>query len=295
MRTRIVIGSFIIVAVTAMFWLDLLVAQAWRGYFICLVAMVVTGAALREFFAMAKKADLKPFRLTGIAFGAVLLPYYLWSEELQRLLGTQTLVAFVLAPLLALILMLMGRACTRPEGLGPQLKNIAVTVFGVLYVALPMAFLVRTRFLDEGWDLVVLVIGVTKASDVGAYFGGTLLGRHKLAPRVSPNKTVEGAVGGLIASALVSVVMTYAMDIHTLAHRGMLATISFGIVVGVASQVGDFTESLIKRSTHTNDSGNLLPSFGGVLDLIDSFLVAAPVAYFVLSIFAKITVPLGKT
>ena len=294
MRTRIFIGTLMLLAVMTMFWLDLLVAQAWRGYFICAVAMVVTGAALHELFAMARKVDLRPFRLTGIAFGAALLPYYLWSEDLQGLLGTQALVAFILAPLLALILVLMAGACTRPDGLAPQLKNIATTVFGVLYIALPMAFLVRTRFLDEGWDLIVLVICVTKASDVGAYFGGTLFGRHKLAPHVSPNKTVEGAIGGILASALVSLIMAYSMTIHTLIDRGLVATLSFGVVVAIASLAGDLTESVIKRSTGTKDSGNLLPSFGGVLDLIDSFLVAAPVAYFVLSICAKVTVQLGN-
>jgi len=192
------------------------------------------------------------------------------------------------------VLVLMAQAATRHEDLQPQLKNMAVTVFGVLYVALPMAFLVRTRFLEEGWHLVILVIGVSKASDIGAYFVGSLIGRHKLAKRVSPNKTIEGAVGGLIASILVALLLGYGLDIHTLIDRGILATIAFGVVVGVASLVGDLTESLVKRTTHTKDSGDLLPSFGGVLDLIDSFLIAAPVAYFVLSVFAKVTIFAGE-
>ncbi len=289
MRTRIVFGVLIVLALVAMFWMDLY----WGGYFICVVAMVVTGVALRELFAMAQKTELRPFTPTGIAFGAALLPYYLWSDALPGLLGPQAFVALIMAPLLGLIVVLMGQASTRREGLAPQLKNIAVTTFGVLYVALPMAFLVRTRFLDEGWDLVMLVIGVTKGSDVGAYFTGVIFGRHSLAPRISPNKTVEGAIGGVAASARVSRVMAYGMNIHTLIDRGILATISFGIVVGVASQAGDLTESLIKRATNTKDSGTMLPSFGGVLDLIDSFLIAAPVAYFVLAIFAKVTGQLG--
>jgi len=274
-----------------MFWLD----YHWGGYFICLVAMGITGVGLHELYAMARRSDIQPFSLTGIAFGAALIPYYLWSDwYLPDLLGTQAFVAFLTAPFFALILVLMGHASARPEGLKPQFKNIAVTFFGVLYVAIPMTFLVRTRFLDEGWSLVMLVLAVTKASDMGGYFVGTTIGRHRLAPRVSPNKTIEGAVGGLLASTAAAFLMAYSMSIHTLIDRGVLATICFGIIVGAASQVGDLTESLLKRSTDTKDSGNLFPSFGGVLDLIDSFLVAAPVAYFVLSIFAKVTVQLGK-
>ena len=297
MRTRIFFGTLLALALAALLWLDL--NPNWRGAPLCLVAMALTGAALHEFFAMVRNVDLSPFRLTGLGFGIVLLPYYVWAEELKVLLGAQAMTAFLIAPLLLLILALMARAYTRPEGFGPQLKNIAVTLFGVLYIAVPMAFLILTRFLTEklhsggeGWDLVMLVVAVTKASDVGAYFTGTLIGRHKLAPKVSPNKTVEGAVGGLLTSALVAVIMVYGMNIHTLKDlgHGLLATISFGIIIGVASQIGDLTESFIKRGTNIKDSGNLLPSFGGVLDLIDSFLIAAPVAYFVLAIFAKVTV-----
>jgi len=292
MRKRIIFGGLTILALVMLFWFDLL----WGGYFVCLVAMALTAAALHELFAMTKKMDLQPFRLTGIAFGAALLPYYLWSDDfLNRLLGSQAFVAFIMAPLFALILALMGRACTRRDGLGPQFKNIAVTVFGVLYVALPMAFLVRTRFLTgEGWDLVLLVIAVAKAGDSGAYFTGVTLGRHKLAPRVSPNKTVEGAVGGLVASMLAALAMVYLLNIGLLIPRGPVAILSFGLVVGVAAQAGDLTESLIKRSAEIKDSGRMLPVLGGVLDLIDSLLVAAPVAYFVLATFAEVARKLGE-
>lgn len=285
MRTRIVIGGLILLAVAGMFWMDL----HWGGYFICLVAMAVTGVALYELFEMARRVDLRPFTVTGIAFGVALLPYYLWSDQyLPGLLGPQAFTAFLTAPFLVLMLAAMGQAAARPEGLGPQFKNIAVTVFGVLYVALPMTFLVRTRFLnDKGWDLVILVIAAAKATDIGAYFCGTAFGHVKLAPRVSPNKTVEGAVGGVIFGVLATLAVARGLGIKTLIGRQLLAGVAFGAVVAVASLVGDLTESLIKRSTNTKDSGRLLPSFGGMLDIVDSLLVAAPVAYFVLSVFAK--------
>jgi len=297
MRTRIVIGTLMILTLAVLLWLDL----ALPGFFLCVAAMAITAAALHELFTMVARVDLQPFKLTGMGFGIALLPYYMWSEVLEGLLGPRALTAFIIAPLLALILALMARAYTRPEGFGPQLKNIAVTLFGVLYIAVPMAFLVLTRFLTEqqsgkeGWHLVMLVLAVTKASDVGAYFTGSLIGRHKLAPRVSPNKTVEGSAGGIAASTVVAAIMVYSLNIRTLLDldHALFATISFGIIIGVASQVGDLTESFIKRSTGAKDSGDLLPSFGGVLDLIDSFLVAAPVAYFVLAIFAKATAQAG--
>jgi len=290
MQTRIAIGTLILLVLAAMFWMDIY----WGGYFICLVAMVLTGAAIYEFFAMARMVGVAPFRTVGIAFGVALLPYYLWSDVLPGLLGLRAFAALILAPVFALILALMVSACSRREGLGPQLKNIAVTLFGVLYVALPMTFLVQTRFLDEGWNLIVLVIAVTKASDSGAFFAGSLWGRHALVPRISPKKTVEGAIGGVFGSVIVAVIMAYAMSIRTLIDWGLPATIAFGVVVAIASQVGDLTESIIKRSVGAKDSGRMLPAFGGVLDLIDSFLVAAPIAYFVLSVFAKATDSLGK-
>jgi len=280
MRTRILVGTLILIGLAALFWLDLY----WSGYCLCLAGMAMTGVALYELYAMARKAGLKPFHWIGVGFGAALLPYYLWIEVVERMLDTRAAVALVAAPLLALILVLMARAVRRPEGLVPQLSNMAVTVFGVLYVALPMALLVRTRFLTgHGWDLVLLVIAVAKASDVGGYFVGSAIGRHKLAPRISPKKTVEGAAGGLALSVAAALVLGYALDIRPLIDHGIWATIAFGLVLGVASQAGDLTESLIKRSTQTKDSGALLPAFGGMLDLIDSFLVAAPVAYFMLS------------
>ena len=150
----------------------------------------------------------------------------------------------------------------------------------------------RNRVIPDSARPVFLVL-VTKMGDIGAYLVGSAFGKHSLIPRISPNKTVEGSIGGVVASVIVSLIMAYGMDIHTLIDRGILATIAFGIVVAVASQVGDLTESLIKRSADTKDSGDLLPSFGGVLDLIDSFLVAAPVAYFVLSVFAQVTKEAG--
>jgi phosphatidate cytidylyltransferase len=286
MRTRILLGTLLVLGLALLFWLD----RHAGGLLVCLGGMALTGAALHELFAMARAADLRPFRGTGIAFGVVLVPYYLYCEDLENLLGTEPLVAFVIAPLLALILAVMARAVSRPEGLTSQFKNIAVTVFGVLYVALPMAFLVRTRFLaaEEGWLLLILVLATAKTSDSAAYFTGKLYGRHKLAPRVSPNKTIEGAAGGLVGSVLVAVAIVYGCDIQVLTRVGLYGTIAFGLLVGVGSQAGDLTESLLKRSAGIKDSGRVLPAFGGVLDLVDSFLVAAPVAYFLLATFASL-------
>jgi len=290
MRTRICLGTLLLLALGVLFALD----RFWPGYFVAAAGMAVTAAALSELFAMVRKLEFEPFGAVGIAFGAALVPYFAWCDALGVSVGSHALPAVLVAPFTAAVLVLMVCAATRSRGIDSrQVGNIAVTLFGLVYVALPMALLVRTRFLTEkpggwheGWELVVLVIAVTKASDIGAYFTGSWIGRRKLSPRLSPNKTVEGAVGGVLWSVAVAAALAYGMTIHTLIDRGPLVRIGFGAVVAVASQAGDLTESLIKRSARTKDSGTLLPSLGGVLDLIDSFLVAAPVAYFLLAVLA---------
>jgi phosphatidate cytidylyltransferase len=133
--------------------------------------------------------------------------------------------------------------------------------------------------------LLLLPVLVTWASDIGAYAVGRTLGRHKLIPSISPGKTVEGAIGGLLASMLIAAVYTQYV-LHPTAHLGFrsppLGVLAFGALVSIAAQTGDLAESLLKREAGVKDSSHLLPGHGGILDRFDSLLFVLPTAFVLL-------------
>ena len=129
--------------------------------------------------------------------------------------------------------------------------------------------------------MLAITILVPKCNDIAAFFTGTFLGRTKMTPLLSPKKTWEGFAGGMIGGTLVSVAVSLvasAFDV-TVFRGGVLEAVAFGLVVGVAGVLGDLAESLIKRDCQTKDASRDIPGFGGLLDVIDSVLFAAPVAY----------------
>jgi phosphatidate cytidylyltransferase len=168
-------------------------------------------------------------------------------------------------------------------GKGPQgvIERIGGTVFVSLYVGLPFSLMVATRWLGIGnWGLAALltIIIVTKSCDAGAYFTGRALGRHKLIPRLSPGKTVEGAIGGILTSTIVAFVcLKWLFPNLTvgLPHPSLYAALILGPVLAIAGMAGDLAESLVKRDCGAKDSGNWLPGLGGVWDVTDSLLAAA--------------------
>ncbi len=170
------------------------------------------------------------------------------------------------------------------------LPNIAVQFFGVCYVAVPLSLLLGVLYPfahngapQEGkWWLAYLIV-VTKITDVGAYFVGRLWGKLKLSPLLSPKKTVEGAVAGLICAVLLSVAMHYFGSKYSNGtfHLSLTESIWLGFLIGIFGQIGDLAESLLKRDAVVKDS-NTLPGLGGVLDMVDSLLLTTPVVYFFL-------------
>ncbi|MDY6792315.1 MAG: phosphatidate cytidylyltransferase [Thermodesulfobacteriota bacterium] len=156
------------------------------------------------------------------------------------------------------------------------LETIKKQVQGVIYIPLLLSFLVLIRNQADGMIWIFLILAVIFAGDTSAYYFGSYLGRHKLCPAVSPAKTVEGSIGGLAANLLVGSLVKY-FFLPTLPWTSSLL---FFVVIGIAGQVGDLFESMLKRSSKVKDSGGLLPGHGGFLDRIDALLFAAPVAYF---------------
>ncbi len=183
--------------------------------------------------------------------------------------------------LLLSLLLLTGYILYRYSQLQDALLFFSRAFFGVSYVGFLGAHLVLLYQLPAGSAWILVLTAITAGSDSGAYYSGRALGKHKLCPRVSPNKTVEGAIGGLAAGVVMAVLMTLLLRLQVSWFFLVPATI-FLAGVGI---VGDLTESIIKRATGAKDSGTLLGGHGGVLDRVDSLLFAAPVLYYLLLVY----------
>jgi phosphatidate cytidylyltransferase len=164
--------------------------------------------------------------------------------------------------------------------------NAALGVFTLAYIALPMSFVILLRlYHDSRWGMAAIVslVFVTKMSDTGAYFFGRMLGRHKMTPQLSPGKTIEGGIGGLLtacASSLLFFHLLLPWIVGTaVTPPSLWACLTYALVLTVAGMVGDLAESLLKRDMDQKDSSRWMPGLGGVLDILDSLLLAAPAGY----------------
>jgi phosphatidate cytidylyltransferase len=207
-----------------------------------------------------------------------------WLSALCPQLDTWRSIASVFVGILLLVFIVEMAFFRFP---GDTLARISLTTFTVAYLGLLPSFLVQLRWPSvpeeagskRATAALALAIFVPKCGDIGAYFTGRFLGCHKMAPILSPKKTWEGAIGGMAAAALAAI----GIDRFTPVVRGgLIAAAGCGAALGVAGILGDLAESLIKRDCEHKDASQVLPGFGGVLDVVDSVLFAAPVAYWLL-------------
>lgn len=231
-----------------------------------LVAVTLAAAALlclRELFDLADRLGPHPFRIFGYGAGAVLIV----APELPQ-------PAFFVA--LCLTLLILALQPSRP--LQDSFGAVASTLFGLVYVCGPFALAREIHRLDPHWLFFVLLLNWT--GDSAAFYFGRALGRHRLLPRVSPNKTWEGTLASLLLAATVGV--GYLLYFQPGAVGGGAALL-ISVAVNVSGQLGDLAESALKRAAQVKDSGGLLPGHGGMLDRLDGVLFSVPVAYFCLA------------
>lgn len=246
------------------------------GVFFLLLVDLIVILGLRELLALLRAKGYRPFSVLAYSC-SVALTWYAWRQGVAvPLIMTGSLMA------------IMVRELLRRE-MSQSLAHIAVTVFGILYLGWFGSHLVLLRQLpaslglDEalGARLVFLLAALVWATDTGAYLCGVAFGRRPLAPRISPKKTVEGAVGGLVAAALVGWLCTRTLVPFVTPLAGTI----LGVVAGIAAQLGDLVESMIKRDVGIKDTAPLLPGHGGILDRFDSLLFTAPVLYYYFRLF----------
>ncbi len=240
-----------------------------------LSAVVVLAAffGLREFYALSLPNAKGIERLTGIVLGLILCFLVIYTD-------LRTILPF----LAFLLLMLSFLFLITSQNLPSTISGIGILLFGILYIGFLLPHVALIRNLPEGRTWVLFLIVTVWAGDIFAFLSGSLLGKHKLYPKISPNKTVEGLGGGVGGSILVALIYSHFFMVPRL-NLGLSVLLAVGLTV--LGQLGDFTESMLKRSAQVKDSGALIPGHGGMLDRMDSFLFSAPFLHYFLLSFLK--------
>jgi phosphatidate cytidylyltransferase len=274
---------------TVVLWTAILSAMFSGNHFIAdgvfvvlIVFLALTG--LVEFYGLARLRGLPCFKVSGV-IGGVLLMIGTFLNVTGQLgtygsparvndFETSFLILFVLG-------LCLRQLVSRDNSSG--LTGIAVTLLGLMYVPWLLNFIQKINYFPhvEGKYFLLYFILLTKFSDMGAYVVGSLIGRHKMIPRISPGKTWEGFGGAILVSTGASVVFVHFLGGHMFGMNIYHAVV-LGVILSVTAVIGDLIESLFKRECGAKDSGNVLPGIGGILDLLDSLLFNAPIMYLYL-------------
>lgn len=232
----------------------------WYSLLVFLLAII----GLYEFLRMA---GLKPYGIAGVLAYVLMIstlwPYLFFSQRLD--FDDSTML------MLVLLLLLLYSVFRKNQF---HIEHVALTILGALYIGYGFHYMAAARSIDNGLWLTLLVLLGIWSTDSGAYFVGKAFGRHKLLPAISPNKTVEGALGGIL-TALVVVLGLNAL----LGKLPFWQALGIALVTGIAAQLGDLVESAMKRHFGVKDSGRIIPGHGGVLDRFDSLLFVFPLLY----------------
>ncbi len=264
--------------------LPILFGVLWWGepIWFVLIAAIAILLGLSEYHALTRPGDLLSSQsltriLSLIAASSVLAAFYF--ERLDRIVII--LAIYVIIELLLQLYVNLDR-----DELSHVLQCAAVNIFGVLYLAVLGGHIVALRMTEGGRlasQLLTLFFMIIFAGDTGAYYTGRAIGRHKLAPRISPGKTVEGAIGGLISNVIAALIAHYTFFPELkLGHA-----IGLALVMGILGIAGDLCESVLKRGARAKDAGKIIPGHGGLLDRLDSMLFNAPLLYHYYLVFMK--------
>ena len=258
--------------------------QYFSGFCFLVIMMGLAALGLAEFYGMVERVGLVCFKGWGV-FGGMLLMASTFLY-LSGALGSHVAPAkandFETGYLILFVLGLCIRQFVSRRNQAGMLA-ISTTLFGLMYVPWLLNFMQKIYFFPraDGRFYLIYFLVVTKFSDMGAYLIGSLIGRHKMIPRISPSKTWEGFGGAILFSTLASLAFAVLAGPHLLGMNPLHAVI-VGVLLSVCAVVGDLVESRFKREANLKDSGKFLPGIGGILDLLDSLLFNAPIMYLYL-------------
>jgi phosphatidate cytidylyltransferase len=302
LHLRIIFGLIFASLAIGIIWLDTFLSAQWpggawklpRGALIAMAAVPLIIMALREMANLLEKENVQISRRICSA-AALLCMIWPWlvqiaqqvqggtgpgNEFLRAPFFSTSRPAYVVPTVLAAALVAAIARYSRKQRVEGTMANAGGSLLAIVYLGVLPGFFLPIVVTHGAW-MFLGIIAIVKAADVGAYTTGRLIGQHKLIPWLSPGKTVEGFFGGLVFSAAIGVLVA-----HLRGDMALVAGAALGLALGAVGQLGDLLESLLKRDAGVKDSGHV-PGFGGVLDLLDSPLLAAPVAYWLLKLVTK--------
>lgn len=270
---------------TAAVLLPVVVAAVWFGSTALVAALVAAtvAVALWEFCAVGAQQGLHGFRLWMLLCGLMVVASQASAAGLWIPTGAWSWTSGHSQPLpleFVLLLFVLGAGAQAVAGrraLSETLPALGISAAGLLLVAFPLSYIVRIHALENGRLWLLFALALIWAGDTLAYFTGRTVGRHAMAPQVSPRKTWEGAAGNVAGSLMVAGIFSRWLDV-SLTHL-----LAIALLANVAGQLGDLVESAYKRGAGMKDSGTLLPGHGGMLDRVDALIFAAPVVWAYLS------------
>jgi len=290
---------------TAAILIPLVLLAVFRAplWLFLLITVVVALLAVFEYLGIAASYGFEPFRLLTYIYTAALFVVYYYYSLGGASLSAGILLLFMFAPFL-LMIATMGREDLRAAMLGAGMSYMALP-----YIGLPLLLMAIMRDSPRGWVFVLFTFFAVWVGDTAAMYVGKSMGRHKLAPRISPGKTIEGAVASLVFSVGVCCLFAHyvpeiaaalskthllaeapeslLIDLPAYTRAPLWLAAVLALIINVAAQVGDLLESAFKRGAGVKDSGTLLPGHGGILDRIDALLLALPVAFLLFLVFGQ--------
>lgn len=274
-KQRLLTGSL------GIFFLTISIYYSFASFFKPIFIFLNVGLislALIEYYQLARYKGFQP--LAPLSIGLSVLYILTLSASLYDPALTELSSLVLLFSLLILFLNFFAQRSS-------ALVNLAVTLFGIAYLTIPLSFALRINYffphqaLADGRLWLAYVLLTSKMTDIGAYFCGKLLGKTKLAPSISPQKTIEGAIGGTGAALIASILFTLLASNFSEFKMTFVQSVWIGLTISILAQLGDLAESLLKRDAGVKDSSRL-PGLGGVLDIVDSLIFTLPLMYFLL-------------
>ena len=238
----------------------------WKGFPFFIIIIIIALLGLKELYSIAHKLGYRPSYILGSVLTFYFITITVYDIYCLNYYIENIIITFFI--ILTFIFQLFKKDYSK------VLAEISITIFGSIYLGYLLSFMLKIKDLPNGNYYLISLLIITWANDTGAYLIGTKFGKNKIFPKISPKKTIEGSIGGIIFS----IAGTFALkNWLNLTFNELL---SLGLIISIIAQLGDLFESVLKRGSGIKDSGTLIPGHGGILDSLDSLIFTAPVFYY---------------